>query len=355
MFYYWLLAILPAVLSFQNLKDGRGSSPKLGITWSVFLVLALVFVGLRYQVGTDWPNYLRHYYGADGQSFIETLLDTDPGYSLINWIAFRLGAGLIFVNFICALVFFAGLAQFCRRQPFPWLAVTVAIPYLVIVVAMGYTRQSVAIALTLYATTNLISGRNKSAILFITLAAFFHRSAVIMFPFVALSNAKRRITMALSSAALASTFFFLFIYDSVDSIYFHYAERQLGSQGALVRIMMNLVPAVVFLIWGNRLEMVEGEKRFWWWTALACVALVGLLYVSPSSTAVDRIALYFIPMQIVVLGRVPLLSKRDRDAIFLKAVVVIYSIAIMFTWLNYANNADSWLPYTNYLFIDDFE
>lgn len=39
--------------------------------------------------------------------------------------------------------------RFARSQPDPWLAVLVAVPYLVIVVAMGYSRQAVAIGILL--------------------------------------------------------------------------------------------------------------------------------------------------------------------------------------------------------------
>jgi hypothetical protein len=41
--------------------------------------------------------------------------------------------------------------SFCRTQPRPWLALTLAFPYLVVVVAMGYTRQGVAIGLEMLA------------------------------------------------------------------------------------------------------------------------------------------------------------------------------------------------------------
>ena len=39
------------------------------------------------------------------------------------------------------------LIRFCLAQADPWLSVLIAIPYMVIVVAMGYTRQAVALGI----------------------------------------------------------------------------------------------------------------------------------------------------------------------------------------------------------------
>ena len=46
--------------------------------------------------------------------------------------------------------------------------------------------------------------------------------------------------------------------------------------------------------------------------ALIALVFVGLLYVSPSSTAVDRMAFYVIPIQMLVIGRLPFALARTR-------------------------------------------
>ena len=47
---------------------------------------------------------------------------------------------------------------FVRRQPMPWLGLLVAIPYLVIVVGMGYSRQAIALGLFYW---HLLNGLKK--------------------------------------------------------------------------------------------------------------------------------------------------------------------------------------------------
>jgi len=70
-----------------------------------------------------------------------------------------------------------------------------------------------------------------------------------------------------------------------------------------------------------------------------------------NSTTIDRIALYFIPIQLVVFSRVPVLITDTYHRTMFLLVVLIGYIAAMFVWLNYGANAGEWLPYQNLLFI----
>jgi hypothetical protein len=66
------------------------------------------------------------------------------------------------------------------------------------------------------------------------------------------------------------------------------------------------------------------------------------------STAVDRLALYLIPMQLFVLGNLPhALSRGGTNRLILNAVIAS-SIAVQFVWLNYAQHAEAWIPYRLY-------
>ena len=58
----------------------------------------------------------------------------------------------------------------------------VAIPYLIIVVVVGYTRQGTAIGFELLALRALMGRRFFPFILWVAVAATFHRSAVVLLP-----------------------------------------------------------------------------------------------------------------------------------------------------------------------------
>ena len=86
------------------------------------------------------------------------------------------------VQVTSGLIFSYGLSKFCLSLPRPFLALTVAIPYLVIVVAMGYSRQGLAIGLVLIALVALMDQKNLKFVIFILIAASIHKSAIILFP-----------------------------------------------------------------------------------------------------------------------------------------------------------------------------
>jgi hypothetical protein len=84
--------------------------------------------------------------------------------------------------------------------------------------------------------------------------------------------------------------------------------------------------------------------------SIAAFACLAMLAVTSASTAIDRLALYLIPLQIVILSRLPAyFAKSNAEKIGLTALVVAYSAVIQFVWLNYAQHADYWLPYNNYI------
>jgi hypothetical protein len=77
------------------------------------------------------------------------------------------------------------------------------------------------------------------------------------------------------------------------------------------------------------------------------VGSAALLLILTSSTAVDRISLYLMPLQIVVLTRAALLGESRLSG---TAGVLVYLFMIQFVWLNFADHARYWVPYHFYPF-----
>jgi len=308
-------------------------------------------IGFRHEVGGDWETYFGFIQRADGvsvQDFVDNMRD-DFSYNLLNWVAAAFGLGLYFVNTVCALVFSWGLIVFCRAQPRPWLALTVAVPYLVIVVAMGYTRQAVAIGLVMPGLVALSERKILRFVLLIALAGTFHKTAVILMPLAVLASSKNRFWSALWIGLTSIVFYTFLLQDSVSNFTTNYIDAKYDSSGAAIRVAMNAVPAVIFLWMRNRFDMSQEDRVFWTWMSVGALGFVALLLLSPSSTAVDRMALYWIPLQLFVLSRLPeaLSQAGGHSAMWVRAVVV-YSLCVQFVWLFFAQTAFAWLPYQFY-------
>ncbi len=109
---------------------------------------------------------------------------------------------------------------------------------------------------------------------------------------------------------------------------------------------MNALPAAVFLIYRRHFKLEGAQLNLWTYLSLGALGFVVLLFVSPSSAAVDRMALYLIPVQIFVLSRLPLAWQvRYGAGEIVKIGVIIYSALVLFVWLNFASHAQYWLPY----------
>ncbi|QAY77049.1 EpsG family protein [Sphingosinicella sp. BN140058] len=347
MYPYWLLFGLCAVGAIQY-SSPAAAKQRSGVLLLWAALVICLMIGLRYRVGGDWENYIGIFEDISYLDFQSALAFGDPGYTVLNWAATQLGYGIWFVNLICAILFTWGLVEFSRAQYNPWLSFVVAIPYLIIVVAMGYTRQAVAIGFIMVALAGLEKHSIFRLVFFICLAAIFHKSAIVVLPLIGLATAKNRFLIIPLVLAAAIIFYYVFVSASIDKMVTNYVEEGMESQGAAIRVAMNLPPAALFLIFQKRFGFNEVQTKAWRNFSLASVAMLAMLVLTSASTAVDRIALYLIPLQIAVLARLPhAFGKETRNGPLVLAVIA-YSAIVQFVWLNKATNAVYWVPYQVY-------
>ena len=348
MYPYWILFAIFAVGAIDYRRRGIGANAPQPLLLVAGLFTALL-IGFRYEVGGDWWTYGNIFQTLSYMDLKGAIAYGDPGYSLLNWLAFQLGFGIWFVNLVCALIFTWGCFRFAREQPNPWLAILVAVPYLIIVVAMGYTRQAVAIGFVMAGLAVLGRVSLLRFSVYILFAVAFHKSAVIVLPFVAMTESRNRLFTILMIVLMTASLYYLFVSSSIDRLVNVYVSAEYNSQGAYVRVLMNLLPACLYLIFSKRFGLPPTQQRLWRNFSIAAVLCPVALGVIASSTAVDRLALYLIPLQMFVLSRLPEIfpNRQGRNG-QLVLVVIAYSALIQFVWLNYAANAPSWVPYQIY-------
>ena len=342
---YWALYISAAVMAmgYQGTRD-RATL----LVWGVLAFLFVLAIGLRYEVGCDWLAYIRYYRRIDGVSFAELWTMSDPGYQLFNWISNLFDWKVYGANVFSAGVFMTGLVIFCRAQPYPWLALAVAVPYLVVVVSMGYTRQAVAIGLVFWALKCLEEKELKKYLVLVALATLFHKTAVLMVPLGLFLFGRGWAVRAMAVVLVGVGLWAAFVADYQADLWENYVMADMRSAGARVRVIMNLLPALLLLVFWRRWREVYPNSTVWLWMAFAAILCVPLL--SLASTATDRIALYLTPLQIVVLSRLPtLLQQKDLRNVAVLGTLAGYAL-VLFVWLNYARHADCWVPYDNLLY-----
>lgn len=351
MLIYWLMFLFPAAFAVLEPPGGLGRG-RLTFAW-VFVVAALVaIIGLRWQTGGDWGNYDRMVQSAFWEKSQFGLLG-DPGFALLTRIAAQSHYGMLVVTMVSALIMAPALARFCLAQPRPWLCLTVAVPYFVVVMGMGYIRQGMAVSLLLLALVALQQGGVVRFIAWVLAAALFHSTALIVLPlavFIANVHPYARLLVLLgagggvAAAALSAR---------TGLLVTNYVDQEMTSSGAVVRLAMTALPGAVLLWWRPRFGLVDAERGVWTILAGAGIAAFALVLVFPTSTAIDRLGLYLLPLQMFVYARLPdALAGNDRTARVLTVAVVALYAAAFFVWLNYAVNVEYWLPYRFFPFED---
>lgn len=309
-------------------------------------VLMAVMIGTRFRVGGDWETYTFYWDYAAGSTLSDMLQLGDPAYQLLNWVGQQLGLDIWSVNLVCGSLFSWGLIRFARTQPLPWLVVVIAIPYLVMVVAMGYTRQAVAIGLLLGGLASLFAGGSLIRFsAYVILAALFHKTAVLALPLIIFSRERDRLLSLLGGALLFYGLYTALLADNVDMLVKNYIDAQYQSSGAAIRVGLSLIPAILFLLAPARFGFDDLQRSFFRLSSWATIGLLVALATTPSSTAVDRMALYMFPLQLAVMSRLPLAYPGIGN----RLTVVAYALAIQLVWLNFADFAYKWVPYRTYL------
>ena len=154
----FLLSSFYFFLAFKSIEETQAFNTFKKQTQNLLIIFFSLFIGLRNEVGCDWDQYLGIFQNVkDG--LIENWATLEPAYFTLNSIFSNFEFGIYLVNAVCALIFSYCLIKFCESLPRPWLGLCVAFPYFIIVVAMGYTRQSVSIALFLLAFLGLEKGQ----------------------------------------------------------------------------------------------------------------------------------------------------------------------------------------------------
>lgn len=345
---YWALFFFFAAGAFIDSRreiDFHRPRP----AWLLGGLLIILMVGLRYEVGADWQQYEFIFAFADKVSFLRALEIGDPGYQLLNWVAAEIGSEVWLVNLVCAALFTFGLFRLARTQPLPWLAILVAVPYMVIV-ASNYTRQAAALGLIMAGLSSIIRGGSLPRfIVYMLLAATFHRTAIAVLPMVIFSRPRNRFLSIVGGFAALYALYDVFLAGSVEDFVSNYVKSRYSSQGAAIRIAMEVLAATVFLVRRKEFGFNEYEDKLWTYFSLASFVALVALVMTPSSTAIDRLSLYLMPLQVVILCRVPLVYGTRTFGLMM---VAAYCFAVQFVWLNFATHAKYWIPYQLYPVFD---
>ena len=343
---YWFFFISFAFLSISpiNLEKNLKKTFKYSL-----LFLLIIFIGFRHEVGGDWDIYL---YDLEKNitsfNIIELNYVRDFGYELISYIMYNLKFNIYGTNLLLAIFFVYSLNKFANEfKENYWLIFLIAFPYLITVVAMGFTRQATALAFVLISISELKNKKLINYIFYSLIALLFHKSSFILIPIVFLTHVKfsyKNIFIFLILFLIS----FVLIYPEINRITSGYLSEnsKYVSKGVYYRIFLNILAGIIFLIFFNKLKTNDNIDKLIILIFFINVAL--LFIINQYSTLVDRLIIYYTFIQLIVFSRFYLVNPKYK--IFFN-LCVIFTYSILFAiWLYFSNHSYAWIPYNNLIF-----
>jgi len=343
--YFVILTLfcLSAVLTFDRILSNGWRSFTSCIAFLNGIVL-IVFIGLRDGVGGDWESYValleRFRWPLNLGEYV--MLPIEPGYAALDVLANAVGGGIYLVNFLCALIIVFSFIQYAALMKINANYVFfIAAPYILFVVGMNYSRQSVAIAISFVALAHLANGNSRGFRLLMLLAMCFHFTAAVLIVFL---RFKRKIYSVLLLGFLGVIGAFMsFRYSA------YVSGGEFDSKGVWLRLSMLLVGA--FLFWSLRNHWRSQPDAYW---ILKRASLVVIMLAALSfrfSTIADRIGLYMMFLYVTMMASTlryirPNYPEFQWLSIFFCAAM---TYAVFFVWFGLSSAASLWIPYRSIL------
>lgn len=318
------------------------------IFFGLYCGLLIIFIGSRFEIGADWNAYDGIYQSIGSLPFLSAILYTDPLYALINLISSHFSLGVFFVNLVCATFFMHGIFKFCIERESKWLSISIFLPYMIFVVGMGYTRQSLALGFFLLSINSICKKQQYHFLFYIILAALSHRTAAPFILLYPLSHEKKSRLSFIFILLLTIPAFISIFYDVFVHKFELYIVNQMDSKGAIQRLALNLVPISILIFNFNRLKsLFLKEEAIIKLFSIATFFMLPMLLIS--STLVDRYLLYFLVIQVYVYNIFVfrLLNKFSHLALF---IILSFNLLYFYVWSSFSSFSHFWIPYYSYLF-----
>jgi len=355
--FFFITAIAVAFESNQGNNKYAYRNREISFLGYSFLFLTSLFVGTRLYVGADYDLYSLNFDNLLSDNFfdlffsISSYVARDIGYEFVSLLSKNLNLGFEGATLICGFLFSLGLVKFCFSLPRPWLALLVSIPYIVIVVGMGYMRQGVALAFLMWAISYLIEGKKRHYFILLLVGALFHKTVIIFILLPALIFNADRLRAIILFIILFPLLYALIIAETIAGLSYNYLALNQQSGGAFIRLLLTFVSGALYFLFIHQKMSNQIEKKIWMFFSIFSCVLLALYFVVSSSTAIDRVALYLLPLQVYVFSTLPdnlAVTDRGRNFLWVFFVICVFFM-VLSVWLLFGVHASYWLPYQSWL------
>ena len=323
--------------------------------FDLHIFFLILFIGFRHKVGGDWGTYegiLFENKFLTLREFLSTVTLNSFGYKLLIWIFSSFDLGILFLNLLSASAFMIGVRILVYDFNYRYMALILAFPTLIVIVGMGFVKQSVAIGFFLIAFDALLREQNKKYFFYVVIASLFHLSALV---FLILIFSRKKYFLIILFIFIILIYFlynyskFIYILNLLNFysyIKYYVLYEGVTSNGANFRIILNIIPTFLLLLFYNHFDMKHKNKLIFFNLSIIQFLILFIYFILPNATGIDRISFYLIILQIFIYCEFSNLLKMQ----FLKNIYIfllqLYSIILLYIWVNFSLHSIYWIPYT---------
>jgi len=303
--------------------------------YRLFLFLLFLVVGFRHNVGCDWGNYKNLFDYQHSLSLAAMAIKGEIGFVGLTKIIQYFNLTFTYLNVASALIFFFGLNVLAKRQKDPLTFLILAFPILIILLPMSGVRQGVAVGILCIALVCFMDKKLFKYLALVALATTFHTSSIVFLglaPFVNSNFSFKRIFIAM---LLLSPLLFLESVASNLSIYSaRYLESDMDSTGAIFRVGILVVTSLYFFFF-LRKKWEKSYPEDYQLVLIGSIAMLLCFSILALSTVVsDRLAMYLIPFQLIILSRIQFFPSKYRRLASIFPFVLLFSA--FFVWAEFS-------------------
>lgn len=358
---YILIFLLFSLFSILELNvESRTLKVNLAAMLSLTSILLIIMAGTR-TIGFDYENYAYLYGVVNVSNFLENTVEF--GYALLTDLCKYLG--MSFHAFLMVVAFFGvglKIAFYYKWSENWFLSLTYYFAIGFTINEMGQIRQGLALAIVLWAFSDLFESKDRGFFLKVFIAFLFHASALIVFPAYLL--VKKKMSPIWLMLALIPLLVFVFtdlkslIGLIIDYLPLTQVQAKLGfyilseEYGQRLGLNLSLVLRMLFLLLLYLYHEV-GKQRYAYYDVIYKLYFFGLMLYMVFNSIADlaiRSSLYFKFLECLILPILVKLGRERTEKNVLIIVMILYSFWSLYKIVFDPAFSASYLPYQSILF-----
>lgn len=341
MFFFYILLSITAFFSFNEIHHSLSGVAKRIIYVSIFLLVYLLSF-LRWEYGTDWQSYYEIYlaYTLDNE------LNHEPLFVYVFIYARSIIDDFTFVLFVLSsILFYFQSRGIWKMSSLPLTSLFIFIgTYLVS--EIGYTRQQIAMAFTLYSIVFIIKNNFWGYLLFSLFAFGFHYSSLVFLPawwvFKSELSVKRWMFLIVLSMFLSSVMlsvlqqFGQLVGGAILAKSEGYIEQgndynddsSISPEQAIVKAILNrglIIGMCIYFMSVSKVQVDYFKNLF----NLYCFGTILFFLFSPIHITFARVTAFYDIIQVIMIPQLFLMIRKP----IIKYVLFTFLIVLMFVRL----------------------